>query len=395
MRFSTCLIFLTIFISAILQIASAHTCVPTNGGVETCDGIDNNCNGLTDEGLYGCNIYLDQVAPHVPNGASSDLIDDANGIAFYDRFIYASDSASHVIRQIDPIRGSSVILAGSLGNPGMADGTGSNALFDTPQALAFAKSTGLLFVVDQGNDAIRALNVTSGAVWTVAGNGTAGSQDGKALAATFDNIMGILVSNNGRTILVADNGNNKIRKIRDGVVSTFAGTGAQGNQDGLCTSGATLNGPVGMTEDSLGNIYFSEDSHDIRMISFPNGTCTVSLFAGSPGNSGTSVGPALGASCFNNPQGLGVDFQDNIYVADSNNGQIRVVYQSSGNVAVYSTNAPTLQYPTSVAVHVQATGPYPVLYIGDQGAQNVLYSYGKKERKKIWLKAKKNLNKTK
>ena len=107
---------------------------------------------------------------------------------------------------------------------------GGAARFDTPSGIALAPD-GTLVVADTGNNAIRRVSL-DGLVTTIAGGSGAGREDGPAATARFDAPLGVAVAEDG-TVFVADTYNDSIRRIsRDGVVTTFAGGSLTGNRDG-------------------------------------------------------------------------------------------------------------------------------------------------------------------
>jgi IPT/TIG domain/NHL repeat len=189
--------------------------------------------------------------------------------------------------------------------------------------------TGKISVEVNGNsttsaNAIRIINLS---VTTLAGSGIAGSTDGTGTAASFNQQWGCTVDANGN-VFVADSYNNKIRKIApDGTVTTVAGTGTQGNKDGLSES-ATFSLPFGIVVDKDDNIYVSDLGFDnIRKIT-PAGI--VSTFAGSPtGQIGSADGADTSAT-FQDPLGLATDADGNIYVSDAANNRIRKI--TSGGI---------------------------------------------------------------
>ncbi|MFI5185178.1 MAG: NHL repeat-containing protein [Chitinophagales bacterium] len=156
-------------------------------------------------------------------------------------------------------------------------------------------------------------------VTTFAGSGAMGSIDGKGTAASFSNLMGITTDAQGN-IYVADSHNNLIRKISpDGIVKTFAGSGAVGSTDGPGIAASFFN-PGGVAADKNGNVYVA-DTHNslIRKIS-PDGIVTT--IAGKRENSfirGDS------SARFDNPSGIAVDVNGNVYVADWANNLIRKI----------------------------------------------------------------------
>lgn len=145
-----------------------------------------------------------------------------------DGTIYVSDGGeSNRIRKIAP-DGAVTTFAG--GVEGFADGVGAAASFHTPSGLAL-DAEGNLYVADTGNNRIRKVT-PEGQVTTIAGDGTAGYLDGHATQARFDAPVGVAVGKDG-AIYVADTYNDRIRLITlDGQVSTIAGAGRVGDADG-------------------------------------------------------------------------------------------------------------------------------------------------------------------
>lgn len=148
-------------------------------------------------------------------------------------------------------------------------------------------------------------------VTTIAGTGEIGSTDGPAADASFNNPHGIATDDQG-TIYVAERYGHVIRKISaSGVVTTLAGSGAPGNSDGTGAA-ATFNEPWGLCVGTDGNIYVADTKNNLIRKITPQGV--VSTYAGS-GSYGITDGPASAAS-FGNPTGIEMDAEGNLYVAD-------------------------------------------------------------------------------
>jgi DNA-binding beta-propeller fold protein YncE len=165
-----------------------------------------------------------------------------------------------------------------------------------------------------------------GTVSRIAGNGRSGYVDGPADNAEFGMPCGIAVAPDG-SIYVADGsavfkpGNNAIRRISKGIVSTAAGTGKAGFKDGP-GKGAEFNSPMALAADPRGNIYVSDsENHCIRVIK-PDGM--VETIAGTPGKPGFADGPGNAAQ-FNGPRGIAFDEKGNLVVADLGNNRIRKI----------------------------------------------------------------------
>jgi len=242
--------------------------------------------------------------------------------------VYVADAGNNMIRKIAP-DGTVSTFAGT-GIPGSADGT-DTATFNSPLGVATDQS-GNVYVADYGNDLIRKITPT-GVVSTVAGKpGVSGSADGLDTAARFNLPESVAVDASGN-IYVADNGNNEIRKITpSGQVSTLAGDGSAGKDNGK-GSGATFNSPFGLAVDASGNIYVADSGNNLIRKVTPDGT--VSTFAGS-GVKG--AGNANGTQAtFNTPAGIAIDALGNLYVSDENNNIIRKI-TASGSVSTLAVS---------------------------------------------------------
>ena len=159
-------------------------------------------------------------------------------------------------------------------------------------------------------------------VVTFAGTaGSSGSSDGSGSAARFANPADVAIDSAGN-IYVADTGNHTVRMINPaGVVTTLAGqAGISGSNDG--TSTASFNHPAGVAVDSAGNIYVADtDNNEVRKVTAAG---VVTTLAGAAGTSGSSDGSGSAAS-FNGPSGIVADATGNLYVADTLNDTIRKV----------------------------------------------------------------------
>ena len=217
---------------------------------------------------------------------------------------------------------------------GFQDGPLLNSKFTVPGGIA-SDPAGNLYVADYGNQRVRKLS--AGRVTTVAGNGTAGITNGNGTGATFAGPTGIAYNPLDGSLVVTDYSGDMIRRVTvAGQVSTIAGTGSTGEANGSGSS-ATFTTPAGAAVDSNGIIYVADDSANvIRKIVFNGGdptksaNYTVSTFAGT-GAGGYLDGPGTTAQ-FTNPRQIVCDSANNVVVADSGNNVIRRI-DSIGNVS--------------------------------------------------------------
>ena len=260
--------------------------------------------------------------------------------------VYVADSYNHTIRKITAARAVTT-LAGSAGKTGTADGTGSAARFYRPFAVA-VDSSGVVYVADTLNHTIRKITPAR-VVTTLAGvAGTSGSADGQSNAATFSYPEGIAVDASG-VIYVADAGNNTVRRITpDGAVTTLAGTaGTAGSTDGM-GGAAQFRLPTSVAVDSEGNVLVADFANQtIRKIT-PAGLVTT--LGGTPGETGTANGSGSAAR-FYNPEGLAVDREGSLYVADTYNHAIRKGYPALPDLPI--VDLPVAQ--TGVTRHLDVT----------------------------------------
>jgi len=213
-------------------------------------------------------------------------------------------------------------IAGT-GNTGSTNGTGTSASFYSPQGIT---TDGTNLYVTNRNNLIRKIVISTVVVTTVAGTGSSGSSNGTGTSASFDEPEGI--TTDGTNLYVADTKNHLIRKIviSSGVVTTVAGTGSSGSDNGTGTS-ASFNEPKGITTDGT-NLYVADTkNHLIRKIVISTGVVT---WVAGTGSSGSSNGTGTSAS-FDEPQGITTD-GTNLYVADKSNNLIRQIVISTGVV---------------------------------------------------------------
>lgn len=247
--------------------------------------------------------------------------------------IYVADRFGHIIRKITPA-GIVSTLAGS-GNSGYVDANGTAAEFFEPWGLC-ADSVGNVYVADTRNNLIRKIDL-NGNVTTVAGTGNFGASNGAALSSTFGNPTGIEIDESTGTIYVADHLTHIIRKIDPaGNVSTIAGTAfLTGTADGQGAT-ARFNRPYGLELDNNGDIIVADEwNHLIRRVT-PTGLVTT--IAGN-GTIGSQDGTGAGAT-FNYPWDITVDNNDDMYVADGFNNVIRKI-TPTGVVTTYVGTAGT------------------------------------------------------
>ena len=197
--------------------------------------------------------------------------------------VLVCDTGNHIIRRIICSTGEVSTLAGITGMPGSSDGPPTLAQFYGPSGVAISTSGAVAFVGDSTNNLIRSIVVSTGVVSTLAGSiVSSGSMDGRGSAASFYNPCGVAVNRATTLLVVADQGNSNIRlvNITTAVVSTLAGKGSPGTEDGVGSSAAFFL-PYGVAMDARGAIVIVADTRSSRIRIINVSTRNVTLLAGS------------------------------------------------------------------------------------------------------------------
>jgi DNA-binding beta-propeller fold protein YncE len=254
-------------------------------------------------------------APDTVLSFPGKVITDAAG-----RRLFIADSSHNRIVIADAASGNVLDVAGG-GGAGLRDGAFADALFAYPQGMALTPDGRTLYVADTGNNAIRALDIPTRRVATFAGT---------ALASPWDLALA------GDRLFIAMAGSHQVwvTDLAGKLVKSFAGTGAEGTEDGP-REGATLAQPSGLAYDGAGRLYIaSSEGNAIRWVDTDPAGGAVHTLAGSTDNLfdfGDRDGEAKAAR-FQHP--LGVAFSGGaLYVADTYNSRIRRIDLSAGSVS--------------------------------------------------------------
>lgn len=311
--------------------------------------------------------------------ATSAQLDAPMGVAVDDGDdLFIADSGNNVVREVDPTTQDINTVAGN-GNWGYSGNGGPPTSTDLSDPMSVAvDAAGDLFIADSLHNAVREVNASTDQIETVAGNGTGnyGGDNAAAIAAELYDPTAVAADNMGN-IYVADSANNVVRRVdlSTGVITTVAGNGTWGyGGDGYAATAAELNDPMGIAVDAAGNIYIADSGNNVVRKVGPSGTITTIAgdFTLGPGYSGD--GQAATSAQLDDPTGLALDGQY-LFIADTGNNVIRRVDLSTGTITTvagdfalgagysgdgHAATSAQLNGPTGVAVDAEGN-----LYIAD------------------------------
>jgi len=285
--------------------------------------------------------------------------------------VYVADTYNHRIRKVDT-SGVMTTVAGT-GSPGSSfdGGPATAAKLETPHSVAL-DAAGNLYIADSPNQRIRKVG-PDGIITTVAGTGATGysGDGGPATAAKLNYPKGVEIGADG-LLYIADSLNNRIRRVdASGIITTVAGTGAGGfSGDGGPATAAKLNRPRNIVFDASGVLWIADDLNNrVRRVGV-DGVITTYAGTGAAGYSGDG-GPATAAR-FDQVRDLALDAAGNLYVADELNSRIRRI-DVGGTITTYAgtgvsgfsgdggaATAARLYHPRGVAI-----GPDGLLVVAD------------------------------
>ena len=248
------------------------------------------------------------------------------GLSFLDpKTLVCVDGGNHNVRRIDltdPLRPVVSHFAGGPGREkdrpadadpvgGFQDGPARDARFAGP-ASGVADGLGGYLVADQNNHRIRRV-AADGTVSTVAGSGVKGVADGPVAAATLTSPSNLALGPDG-TLYFTQHYQHAVRALKDGVVSTLAGSNTvAGAVDGPGAA-ARFGKPGALLLDGQGGLLVADrDNHRIRRIDLADPAHPVTTFAGS--TQGLADGVGLAAK-FDTIGAMARAPNGTIYVAD-------------------------------------------------------------------------------
>lgn len=267
--------------------------------------------------------------------AAKAQLNDPTGVARGpDGAIYFCDTANHRIRKVTP-DGKITTVAGN-GEAGWSGdgGPATAAKLNEPYEVRFDKS-GNVYWVERLSHTVRRLEIKTGIVTTIAGNGTPGfsGDGGPANKAQLNEPHSIGLDQRG-DIYVCDIKNHRVRKVdmKTGIISTFAGNGERKpTPDTARFATSPLHGPRALDFDKDGNLWVAlREGNAVLKLDIARGTAHHIAGNGKKGFTGDG-GPAKEAS-LNGPKGLSVGPNGNVFIADTENHAIRMIDVKTGMI---------------------------------------------------------------
>ncbi len=293
--------------------------------------------------------------------------------------LYISDEYNHVIRKVDKATQKISTIVGTGGNGFTGDGGPAISASFTKLLGVAVDTSGNIYIADQLNNRIRKVDAKTQIVNTIAGSASGGysGDGGVATLAQLNSPSDVLVDKSGN-VYIDDNGNNVVRVVNKlGIISTIIGDGSDGFSGAPPALSAQMV-PQAVALDNLGNLIIADGYYyDVRAVNIANSSF---IYAGNPnpdpkyasrgyGGNGNFASLAL----FNAPVAVAVDASNNVYIADVFNNVIRKITYSSKFIANYAGNATAgFSGDAGAATSAQLNNPYGIavdkngnLYIAD------------------------------
>ncbi|MCA9118790.1 MAG: hypothetical protein H6822_04935 [Planctomycetaceae bacterium] len=300
-----------------------------------------------------------------------------------DGALYVTEVENHRVRRIDLKTGVLTTVAGC-GRKGYSGdgGKATEAELNEPYEVRFDRD-GNMYFVEMMNHVIRRVDATSGIIQTIAGTGKAGysGDGGRALKAQFNRPHSIALDHRGG-LYVADIGNHRIRRIdlETGIVDSIAGDGGkQSPQQGMSAKGNSVVGPRALFIDGETMWVALREGHSVWTLSLASGKWNHIAGTGKQGFSGDG-GPAVVAT-FNGPKGIAVGPDGNVYVVDTENQVIRMIDTDAKTISTVAGAGPKHRggrgdggLATEAEMdrpHGICVGPDGAIYIGDTNNHRV------------------------
>ncbi len=288
--------------------------------------------------------------------------------------LYIADYYNYRVRMVAAGTG----LISTVAGPGVSTilgdgGPATSAYVGEPSAVALDPA-GNLYIADFFHNRIRMVDAVTGIITTVVGTGAStpfGGDGGLATAATLAEPIAVAVDGAGN-LYIDDQGNARIRKVtaKTGIIETIAGTGmANSSTDGSLAIDTPIYLQRGIAVDTAGNVFFPNWPSSIARVDATTGILTT-VAGNHYGQYSGDGGDALIASV-NAPQGVTVDLNGDLYIADTGNDVVRKVTFHPGPpvpAAAPAFSIPGGSYIGPQSVTLSTTTPYATVYYTTDGS---------------------------
>ncbi len=302
--------------SALLLLGSAcgNTSTPAepDAGVRPDAGTTPDAGSLPDGGVVETRDTLELLAGNTATGfvdglgTAARFSGPAGAVLTPDgAFVYVADTFNNLLRRIDTSTGDVVTLAGRVQQMGAVDGTGTEARFKSPRALAYAPDGSALYLAD--GPTLRKISLPDAQVTTLAGSpDSPGNVDGVGDEARLGSLLhSLAISEDGATLYIADRTNRVLRTLdlASRRVSTVAGTRYTGAEQSVDARGAAarFSGLGGIVRVGTSLYVADTFNHTVRRVDLT--TFDVTTLAGTAGAAGAQDGVGAAAR-FDTPQSL-------------------------------------------------------------------------------------------
>jgi sugar lactone lactonase YvrE len=309
-----------------------------------------------------------------PSTPTTVVTRNVYGIEVTDDAIYLTTVDDHSIWKMAP-RFKQLVRVGGTGEAGRSgdEGPAARATFRAPHEIR-ADEEGNLFVADTRNHSIRRIDGTSGIVTTFAGNGRAGfAGDGQSGDRVQFNQPHSLVLDGAGGVLVADTKNHRLRRIdlASGKVTTIAGDGRPRlPEEGEVADRVSLHGPRSLAIDDESIWLVLREGNSVWRIDRKSNRIYRVAGTGEQGHSGDGGNPLK--ATFRGPKGIAVDSKGNLLIVDTENHALRYVDLGRNHIRTLGTGF-TMKRPHGTAVLTKANGT-DVFLISDSENHRVLAS---------------------
>lgn len=254
-----------------------------------------------------------------------------------DGALYICEIRTHVVRKLDMKTGRLTLVAGN-GTKGYSGdgGPATEAQLNEPYEVRFDQA-GNIFFVEMRNNIVRRVDAKTGIISTVAGTGKAGfsGDGGPATKAQLKAPHSITLDHSGN-LYICDIGNHRVRVVdlKSGIILTFAGTGQKKpTPDGAKIAGTPLNGPRALDFDGKHSLYLAlREGNQVYRLDLRAGTLHHLAGTGKKGFTGNG-GPAKKAT-LSGPKGIALAPNGDIYLADTESHTVRAIRADSGKLDV-------------------------------------------------------------